>query len=105
MKITRAQRKMLETFQGFQTDDASVMGQIRRNAAVFVYMLVVALIMAPVAFVFGRWFGAFGIGMILGMFARDIRGFMRWQKIWPAMEAVVDWPQVEALLEPGRDEE
>lgn len=99
MQITRTQRKSLENLQNLRNDGPSVVSQMRRNAGVFISLLIGALVLVPIGFMVDAWIGTFTIGLFVGTLVRDIRGFRQWNRLWPVMEQVMDWKRIEELLD------
>ncbi|MBV7332504.1 hypothetical protein KFU94_30610 [Chloroflexi bacterium TSY] len=98
MEMNRVQRKTLQHYQGLQTDQAAVFGQIRRNLGIYIYLLAVAVIVVPIGIVMDQNFGLILLGIHLGFLIRDIRHFIMTKKVWPVVADVLNWKRIEQLL-------
>ena len=98
MKVSSLQRKTLRRYQGLQSDQASVFGQIRRNIGIYIYLMVVAIIVVPIGMIISQNFGMLLIGIILGYIIRDVRHFIATKQVWPIMADIINWGRIEELL-------
>lgn len=98
MKLSPAQRKTLQSYQALRAHGGSIRGQLRFNRGIYLYLLIVALLLVPLGFLLGDGAGFLAMGAILGLLMRDFRFYRRTKQVWPAVEAVLDWPRIQELL-------
>jgi hypothetical protein len=101
MQINKPQAALLEIYRRFRTSPPGY-ADFFRTAWLKYLLLAVAVVAPSVAIAFAAgWpsIAAFAVGMVFGVALNDESGFRQLLRLWPAIEAVLDWNKIDQLLE------
>jgi hypothetical protein len=103
MQLTRIQKRVLEQYLLFRRRRPTFLILVRlslsRSVPVSLYMLVTAAILYWLDV---TWAACLMAGMFLGYFSFLVGQLRLILRIWPALEQVLDWDQLELLLQENR---
>ena len=97
--MTPNQRMMLMSYQSFRRSPPTVPGLIVRFLPVWLLLFIVCGAIVVLGVVRNLHVGTgLGVGLFVGIVARDIGFAIRTASGWPVVNAIINWELVEKLL-------
>ena len=100
MKLTPAQRRNLRLYRHYRATPPTFWFLVRQNWRRYVLMmagLLVIALLGPAGNTISLTWVA--LGLFAGVLLRDIGNFLLFINVWPATAAVLDWAELERLLD------
>jgi hypothetical protein len=99
MQLTKGQRRNLELYANYHSAPPTLWQLVRQNlwryGAIALLVILLFFLVPAAGAEYLKWIAT---GLFLGVLLRDISRFRQFVHTWPAMEAVLDWQRLEALL-------
>ena len=104
MALTKAQFDILRRYRNYRDRPPTVAGLLRHSWKVHAFLCLTVGLGAWACQAMRAYVGAYVvIGLGIGAIARDIGIFRRSVQHWPILVQILDWQQIDALLEQESD--